>query len=264
MHMLLNLEFSGVVTVANDLDYDAFNATRVYALQITATDLCNEGGRNQTGVLTISLVNVDDNPPQCPSITPLPNATEGQNVVTFYRYPAIDIDAPPFNVLKYTILPVPTGNVFSIDMNDGIISVIRGDLIDRETMSIYCETIFVNSTLTCSAQVCTVDKIRVHMNVFLQFCVNIVDANDNCPMFSAPTINISVSEALDAGAVVDTVTAVDDDVGANAEFNYRIAGGTGQGWDNMHTQTQTHACTHTHTHTHTHSQHTHTHKYICT
>ena len=48
-------------------------------------------------------------------------------------------------------------------------------------------------------------------------------------MFSAPSINVSVSEGLSAGAVVDTITAVDDDVGINAEFSYRIAGGTGQG-----------------------------------
>ena len=92
-----------------------------------------------------------------------------------------------------------------------------------------------------------------------QFCVNIVDANDNCPMFSAPTINISVPEALGAGAVVDTVTAVDVDIGTNGEFNYRIAGGTGQGWDNTHMRINPHithtyagmharVCTRTHTH----------------
>lgn len=67
----------------------------------------------------------------------------------------------------------------------------------------------------------------------MQFCVNIVDANDNCPMFSAPTIYTSVPEALQIGVVVDTVTAVDDDIGTNGQFTYRIAGGTGQGRDNM-------------------------------
>lgn len=152
-NVMPHLEFSGVVTVANDLDYDASNATRVYTLHITATDLCNNGGRNQTGILTVRLQNEDDNAPECPSITPLPNATEGQNVFTFFSYPATDADASPFNALTYTILPVPTGNVFSISETDGVISVVRGDLIDRETMSIYCETVFVNSTLTCSAQV---------------------------------------------------------------------------------------------------------------
>ena len=91
-----------------------------------------------------------------------------------------------------------------------------------------------------------------------QFCVNIVDANDNCPMFSAPIINISVPEALGAGAVVDTVTAVDDDIGTNGEFNYRIAGGTGQGWDNTHMHTYkptyyTHICRHARTRVHTHT-----------
>ena len=148
-----HLEFSGVVTAANDLDYDASEATRVYTLQITATDLCNNGGRNQTEILTVRLLNEDDHPPECPNIIPLPNATEGQNVATFFQYPATDADAFPFNVLAYTILPVPTGNVFSIGKMDGIISITRGDLIDRETMLIYCETVFVNSTLTCSTQV---------------------------------------------------------------------------------------------------------------
>ena len=92
------------------------------------------------------------------------------------------------------------------------------------------------------------------MNGSLQFCVNIIDANDNCPMFSAPIINISISEALDAGAVVDTVTAVDNDIGVNAEFSYRVAGGTGQGWDNTYVHTHIHAyaytCTQIHAYIH--------------
>lgn len=48
-------------------------------------------------------------------------------------------------------------------------------------------------------------------------------------MFSEPIIDVSVSEALPAGVVVDTITAVDDDIGINAQFSYRIASGAGQG-----------------------------------
>lgn len=158
---MVNLEFSGDVTVANDLDYDAPGATTVYVLNITAADLCENGGRNQTGMLTVRLVNEDDHPPECPSIMPLPNATEGENVDAFYQYPATDPDASPYNISIYTILSVPTGNVFSIDQDNGMISVIRGNLIDRETMSIYCETVFVSSlhsALTCLAQVCIIIK----------------------------------------------------------------------------------------------------------
>jgi len=157
---MLSLEFSGVVIVANDLDYDAPTAIRVYVLHITATDLCNNGGRNQTGMLTIHLVNEDDNPPECPDIIPFLNATEGQNVSPFFLYPATDADAHPFNISAYAILPVSTGNVFSINNMNGIISIIRGDLIDRETMSIYCETVLVSSvtspSLNCSAQVSSI------------------------------------------------------------------------------------------------------------
>ena len=159
--MMMNLEFSGDVTVANDLDYDAPGAIRVYVLNITAADLCNNGGRNQTGILTVRLVNEDDHPPECPSIMLLPNATEGENVNAFFQYPATDADASPFNIATYRIHNVPTGNVFSIDQSNGMINVIRGDLIDRETMSIYCETVFVgsmHSTLNCSAQVCIIIK----------------------------------------------------------------------------------------------------------
>lgn len=163
----LDLEFSGVVTVANDLDYDAPEATRVYTLEITATDLCSNGARNQTGILTIRLENEDDNPPICPIINPFPYATEEQNVNNFYSYPAMDIDAPPFNDLAYTILPVPTGNVFSINEMTGMINIVRGELLDREMMSIYCETVFVNSTLTCSAEVCNINTntcVYCHMH----------------------------------------------------------------------------------------------------
>ena len=69
--------------------------------------------------------------------------------------------------------------------------------------------------------------IVIHNYCILQFCVNIVDANDNCPMFPASTINTFVSEALQIGGVVDTVTAVDDDIGINAQFDYQIVDGTG-------------------------------------
>ena len=82
-------------------------------------------------------------------------------------------------------------------------------------------------------------------------------------MFSASSINVSVPEGLSAGAVVDTITAVDDDVGVNAQFGYQIAGGTGQGWARCDqcVYTHTHAqVSHTHTHTYTHT-HTHTHTY---
>ena len=154
--MMINLEFSGDVTVANDLDYDAPGATRVYVLNITAADLCENGGRNQTGTLTVRLVNEDDHPPECPNIMPLPNATEGENVDVFYQYQATDLDASPYNISTYTILSESTGNVFSIDQDNGIISVIRGNLIDRETMSIYCETVSVGSshpTLTCLVRI---------------------------------------------------------------------------------------------------------------
>ena len=62
-----------------------------------------------------------------------------------------------------------------------------------------------------------------------QLCVNVVDANDNCPMFSSSTINTTVAESLQAGTLVDNLTAVDDDIGINAQFSYYIVGGSGQG-----------------------------------
>ena len=64
---------------------------------------------------------------------------------------------------------------------------------------------------------------------FEQLCVNVADANDNCPMFSTPTINTTVAESLQIGTLVDTITAVDNDIGINAQFNYHIVGGSGQG-----------------------------------
>ena len=156
MMLLHIIEFSGVVTVANSLDYDEPTATRVYVLHITASDLCSGSRRNQTSILTIHLANENDHSPECP-IIPLLNATEGQNLTTFYSYTAVDADIMPFNRMTYTIIPVLADNVFAINSATGLVSVIRGNLLDRETVSIYCETIVVlDSSLTslnCSAQV---------------------------------------------------------------------------------------------------------------
>jgi len=48
-------------------------------------------------------------------------------------------------------------------------------------------------------------------------------------MFSTSTINTTVAESLQNGTLVDTITAVDNDIGTNAQFNYYIVGGSGQG-----------------------------------
>ena len=166
-----HLEFSGVVAVARSLDYDAPTSTRVYVLHITASDQCSGTRRNETSTLTIRLANENDHAPECP-IIPLLNATEGQNLTTFYPYRATDEDIMPFNVMTYMITLVVTGsNVFAIDSSTGVVSVIRGNLLDRETMSIYCETIVVRDaslmSLSCSVQV---TSSTVHTPLLIKCC----------------------------------------------------------------------------------------------
>ncbi|XP_066507468.1 protocadherin beta-16-like [Hoplias malabaricus] len=52
--------------------------------------------------------------------------------------------------------------------------------------------------------------------------VTVLDANDNAPVFSQPVYKVSMPEDAPIGTVVVTVTATDDDEGANGEVTYEF------------------------------------------
>ena len=59
--------------------------------------------------------------------------------------------------------------------------------------------------------------------------VNILDENDNKPVFSSPTYNIKLSESVPSNVVVFTFSAKDIDQGVNSRVVYKVVHGFPQG-----------------------------------
>lgn len=99
-------------------------------------------------------------------------------------------------------------DTFGIFPNNGWI-YLRSTL-DRETCDFYDLTVIVNDNGTPSATATT------------HVIVNVLDANDNDPVFSRDSYEFTVEENARRNTIVGTVSAADVDLGVNAELKYHL------------------------------------------
>lgn len=127
-----------------------------------------------------------------------------------------DLDDGVNSVVTLSIVGV--NKEFTIDPQTG---VIRPNVsFDREKQESY--------TFYVKAQ----DGGRVPQSATAKVTINVVDVNDNVPVFVAPSSNYSfelVLPSTDPGTVVFTVRAVDNDTGINAQLLYTIVEGNTRG-----------------------------------
>uniref|UniRef100_F7FR84 Cadherin domain-containing protein n=1 Tax=Ornithorhynchus anatinus TaxID=9258 RepID=F7FR84_ORNAN len=104
---------------------------------------------------------------------------------------------------------------------DPLTGVIRPNItFDREQQGSY------------TFQVKAVDAGRLQRSSTAKVTINVVDVNDNRPVFVVPSSNYSydlVPTTAGPGSVVTKVFAVDNDTGMNAELRYSIVGGNSRG-----------------------------------
>ncbi|XP_035306161.1 protocadherin-11 X-linked isoform X5 [Cricetulus griseus] len=113
-----------------------------------------------------------------------------------------------------TLSVVDMKDQFTIDPQTG---VIRPNIsFDREKQESY--TFYVKAE----------DGGRVSQTSTAKVTINVVDVNDNKPIFIDPPSNYSfewVPPSTNPGTVIFKVVAIDDDMGMNAEIRYSIVGG---------------------------------------
>uniref|UniRef100_T1ING2 Cadherin domain-containing protein n=1 Tax=Strigamia maritima TaxID=126957 RepID=T1ING2_STRMM len=192
--------FSGIVKTNIVLDREIRD---VYRITIIATD---EGGPHLTGTCTlrINIIDVNDNQPTFPPHNEV-NVTEGADVGSLVTtITANDVDTNP--ALTYSF--AQDGNpdqMFSIDRYSGKITL--SQLLDHEAKSQY--------RLTVEAS----DTTHVARTTLI---VNVVDENDNPPVFSQQSYQVTLSEMTEPGYAVITVNATDNDTGENARIMYSM------------------------------------------
>ncbi|XP_048219002.1 cadherin EGF LAG seven-pass G-type receptor 2 isoform X2 [Perognathus longimembris pacificus] len=198
---------TGALDVVSPLDYEA---AKEYTLRVRAQD----GGRpplsNVSGLVTVQVLDVNDNAPIFVS-TPF-QATVLESVPLGYlvlHVQAVDADAGDNARLEYRLAGVGRDFPFAINNGTGWISVAAE--LDREEVDFYSFGVEARDhgapALTASASV----------------SVTVLDVNDNSPAFTRPEYAVRLNEDAAVGTSVLTVSAVDRD--AHSVITYQIAGG---------------------------------------
>lgn len=199
---------SGHVSLTRRLDYET--AER-HSLVITASDM---GVPSLSANLTVlvEVQDVNDNPPvferaeyEVKVMETLPINSQ------IIQVTAIDLDTGNNARLTYRLL---TNNatlsdslgVFGVFPNSGWLYLRQN--LDREIKDRYSLTVVATDNGTPNESAST------------KVVINVLDANDNDPIFDKEAYEFAVEENRPRGSFVGAARAVDKDIGANAEVRY--------------------------------------------
>ncbi|KAJ2950025.1 hypothetical protein O0L34_g11362 [Tuta absoluta] len=203
-------EDTGIVRVAKNLNFERKSR---YELTIRAEDCAKDDVRFDTAELSISIQDINDNPPTFLDSPYLAYVMEnvippnGGYIITIHAY---DADSPPFNNQVRYFIKEGDADLFKINASSGQISLLR--TLDREAQDEYTLALVAMDTgsppLTGSGTV----KIVVQ------------DINDNSPEFERQSYKTNIRENLLPGTVILHPKATDKDVGNNAKIRYTLLG----------------------------------------
>ncbi|XP_052430007.1 protocadherin alpha-3-like isoform X4 [Carassius gibelio] len=196
---------TGEITVQKNVDYEQSTAIE---LQIQAKDKSNNPRGAHCKVL-VEVVDINDNIPEI-SVTSLVNSVkEDAPIDTMVGMITVtDSDSGKNGQVTLKIqgsAPFKVQNSYKKYYT----LVVNGPL-DRERASEYNVTI--SATDEGTPPLSSTSVITVHVS----------DVNDNAPRFSERVINVYVKENSQIGAVIQTVSAFDPDVGDNARITYSL------------------------------------------
>ncbi|XP_035678855.1 protocadherin Fat 4-like [Branchiostoma floridae] len=199
---------TGLIYVNGNLDYEAAQS---FSLTVEARDRDGTSGyRSATARLAIELQDENDNSPQFSQedfhfFIP-ENSNDSAPVGTVL---ATDRDSGQDGKVDHFIVDGGDG-VFQLDFSSGQLTLVRGDLLDREAVDWY--------TLTIRAQ----DRGSPSLYNFTNVNVTVTDVNDNAPSFDDDTLRHTVTrepirteENLPSGTHLLTLCVTDPDAGVS-------------------------------------------------
>lgn len=206
---------SGLVTTLETLEKE--NAENEFTIVVKATNRRAGGDPLKSGTVSAT-IKVTDGNDQKPVFDPtIYRANVPEDALPGFfvtKVKASDADEGPNAELEYTIESGNDPYEFYIDPRTGDI-LVSGLLDFDKGKKSYNLTIKVTDRGNPPQE--AEEKAFVYINV--------VDANDNPPVFVPAVYNKDVSESVDPGATVTKVTAIDKDTGTNAKFTFSITDG---------------------------------------
>ncbi|XP_066040205.1 cadherin-7 isoform X3 [Chamaea fasciata] len=190
-----------------------------YLLVIQAKDMVGQnGGLSGTTSVTVTLTDVNDNPPRFPRRSYQYNVPESLPVASVVaRIKAADADVGPNAEMEYKIVDGDGLGVFKIsvdkDTQEGIITIQKE--LDFEAKTSY--------TLRIEAANMHVDPRFLSLGPFSDMTTVkiIVEDVDEPPVFTSHLYSMVVSEAAKVGTIIGTVAAHDPDA-SNSPVRYSI------------------------------------------
>ena len=203
---------TGVVLTTTRLDRESVEQ---YTLIIKAEDqaFSEQDRLSSTVTLIVNVEDVNDNKPRfvSPSVCyVMEDEPFGFPVLDVL---ALDPDSKKNGTVEYRL----AGGIqreFSLDLASG--SLILNEDLDHETTPQYV----LNVTAT--------DRGKPPLSSFQLLTVNVVDVNDNPPLFDNRSFSGRVAENMSPGTSVVLVRAVDLDSGSNGAMTYSISSGAEQ------------------------------------
>ncbi|XP_048033132.1 protocadherin alpha-8-like isoform X4 [Megalobrama amblycephala] len=166
--------------------------------------------------LEIIIVDVNDNAPFFPDSTYVVNVTEIANEGERFPLPiAKDSDVGSNSLKDYKL---SSNEYFSLDVHSGQQSIsaelVLQKALDREKQAV------IHLILTA------IDGGKPPKSGTLSIVVNIMDINDNTPIFSKSLYKVKVKENTPIGTKIISVSASDLDEGINSAVQYSFLGNT--------------------------------------
>ncbi|KAL1114860.1 hypothetical protein AAG570_007684, partial [Ranatra chinensis] len=202
---------TGVITISQPLDYEG---ARDYLLTVQATDLGTPPLSNQATV-NISITDSNDNVPTFSQLSYSARISEDCDIGdTVIQVSATDLDSDLNGKVVYSIERGDKHQQFSIDPITGYVTVARP--LDREMIASY--------VLQIRAADCGVPEL----SNFAILNIEILDANDNPPLFTQSNYTVIVQEDKRPGWTVCNLLVTDADISPNTgPFSFELQGGGG-------------------------------------
>ncbi|XP_077122352.1 protocadherin gamma-C5-like isoform X32 [Ranitomeya variabilis] len=160
--------------------------------------------------LEIDILDINDNSPIFSSINTIINITESIPGVRFQLGTATDLDVGKNGINQYKLKPNPYFSLLTKHRKDGtlITELVLEKSLDREEKA--------EHELVLTA----VDGGDPPKSGSTQITVNVLDINDNAPVFHQSSYRISVFENIPLNSVIIQLNATDLDEGANGDILY--------------------------------------------
>ncbi|KAM6270168.1 protocadherin-23 [Porphyrio hochstetteri] len=190
----------GIITTNTVLDHEN---TSSYRLVVQAADKGNPR-LSATSIVTIQVLDINDN---APVVQPLGEVEVPENALPGFivtHVSASDADIRPALQFAFIYDKSP-GMKFAINQHTGVVTVVEP--LDFEEANTYKLRIIVSDS---------VHKTEAELTIL------VLDVNDNPPMFTQDSYQVSLPELISMDVPVLTVSAVDRDSGHNGMISYKI------------------------------------------